>query len=292
MSPAEAALDQESTWGEGPVWWEDCLWWVDIEGHGLNRWHPATGRRKSWPVGQQIGFALPETDGSWIWGGQQGLFRLDPDSGGSRPLTDPEPHLPRNRFNDAAVSPEGRLFAGTIATDKTRGAAALYRLDPGPVCTPVVPEVTNSNGLGWSPDGGTLYYIDTPTRIIRRFSYRKGELSGDQVLTDTDPVIDASPDGLCVDAEGHLWVAFCHGGCVIRFDHRTGAVLDRIDVPARETTSCCFGGPELNDLFVTTGTGHGDRESDGRVYVVRDMNVRGLPQAAIRLSGTGLDGSP
>jgi sugar lactone lactonase YvrE len=281
MRPVEAASDHQSSWGEGPVWWKDHLWWVDIEGKQLNRLQPGTDTVKRWDMGQRIGFALPTDSGDWIWGGDDGLYRLDPETVTSTPLVDPEPGLPQNRFNDAAVSPDGRLFAGTIATDKTEGAANLYRLDPGSVCTPVVTGVTNSNGIGWSPDGTAVYYIDTPTRTICRYAYRESLFQEKALLVDTDPVIDASPDGLCVDADGHLWVAFCHGGCVIRFHHRTGDVMDRIEVPAKETTSCCFGGPDLHDLYITTGMGTGEKESDGRSYVVRNLSTPGLPQVPI-----------
>jgi sugar lactone lactonase YvrE len=282
MRTVDPFSDHVSQWGEGPVWWEGSFWWVDIEGKKLNRQDISSENITSWEVGQRIGFALPAENGIWIWGGDDGLFALDPASGTSTPLTDPEPDLPQNRFNDAAVSPDGRLFAGTIAMDKTEGAATLYRLDPGPECTSVVATVTNSNGIGWSPDGKTMYYIDTPTRKIRRFPYRDGDIGAGEIVVDTDPVLDASPDGMCVDAEGHLWVAFCHGGCVIRFHSESGEPLDRIDVPAKETTSCCFGGAELRDLYITTGVGTGDKESDGRVYVVRDMDVRGQKQNVIR----------
>jgi len=282
MKQVEPCSDHVSTWGEGPVWWENALWWVDIDGKQFNRLVPDSGDIHTWKMDQRIGFALPTDSGSWIWGGDHGLYLFDPATGASTPQVDPEPNLPENRFNDAAVSPDGRLFAGTIALDKTDGAATLYRLDKGPVCTPVVKNVTNSNGLGWSPDGGILYYIDTPTRKVRRYAYHDGTLSNPEGVVDTNPVIDASPDGMCVDAEGHLWVAFCHGGCVIRFHQQTGEVLACIDIPAKETTSCCFGGPELRDLYITTGVGEGDKKSDGRVYVVTGLDVPGLPQVAIR----------
>lgn len=280
MKEVRAVSDHTAAWGEGPVWWEPHLWWVDIKGHRLLRLQPDTGAFQEWNMGQRIGFALPRSDGSWIWGGDGGLYTLDPESGESRLLVDPEPDRPCNRFNDAAVSPDGRLFAGTIAMDKTEGAATLYRLDPGPVCTPVIPGVTNSNGIGWSPDGGTLFYIDTPTRKIMRYDYQEGSLSGGAVLADTDPVVDASPDGLCVDAEGHVWVAFCHGGCVVRFDHQDGRELERFEVPAKETTSCCFGGSDLRDLYITTGVGTGEKASDGRVYRVSGIAVPGQRQTA------------
>ena len=278
---AVPVCDQVSTWGEGPVWWEDHLWWVDIE----SQLHPESGEVTSWDMGERIGFALPEVSGTWLWGGDNGLYRFDPATGQSAALTDPEPDLPNNRFNDAGVSPDGILYAGTIALDKTEGAATLYRVDAGPVCTPVVPNVTNSNGIGWSPDGDTCYYIDTPTRKIVAYAYQRGELGESREVVDTDPIVDASPDGMCVDRQGHLWVAFCHGGCVVRFHSETGEVMDRIDVGQMETTSCCFGGPELRDLYITTGVGEGAKQSDGKLYVVKGMDLPGLHQMPIRPLG-------
>ena len=281
MRKVEAVSDHVSQWGEGPVWWDDHFWWVDIEGKALCRIHPETQNLKIWKMDQRIGFALPTIKGTWIWGGDHGLYELELSTGESTPLVNPEPNLPHNRFNDAGVSPDGQLFAGTIALDKTEGAATLYRLDPDFGCTPVIPNVTNSNGIGWSPDGGILFYIDTPTREITRYTYENGEISGRQTLVNTDPIIDASPDGCCVDADGHLWVAFCHGGCVIRFDHETGKELERIKLSEKETTSCCFGGPDLRDLYITTGVGSGDKQSDGRLYVVKGMAITGLPQKCV-----------
>lgn len=277
--------DHVSTWGEGPVWWEDHLWWVDIETHHLHRFNPEDQEVTSWDMGERIGFALPEDGGCWIWGGDNGVYRFDPVTGTSQHLTDPEPELPNNRFNDAGVSPDGRLFAGTIALDKADGAATLYRVDGVERCTAIVPNVTNSNGIGWSPDGTTCYYIDTPTRKIVAYAYERGEFGEARDVVDTDPVVDASPDGMCVDLQGHLWVAFCHGGCVIRFDSETGEVLERIDVGQMETTSCCFGGPEMRDLYITTGVGEGAKQSDGKVYVVKGLPIPGLHQMPVRNLG-------
>lgn len=273
-----------SRWGEGPVWWRDHLYYVDIEGQTLVRLNPLDGTETTWTLDQRIGFALPRDDRNWIWGGDHGLYTLNLETGTSHFITDPEPDLPHNRFNDAAVSPDGRLFAGTIATDKTIGAATLYRLDAESRLTPVVPNVTNSNGIAWSPDGTVCYYIDTPSLKVLRFDYDSvgGELRNPHVVLDTDPLIDASPDGMCADAEGKLWIAFCHGGCVIRFDPDTGYELNRITLPCIETTSCCFGGPELRDLYITTGIAPTKEEPlAGRVFVVKDLPVPGVSTAVV-----------
>lgn len=273
-----------SQWGEGPVWWRDHLYYVDIEGRTLVRLNPLDETETTWVLDQRIGFALPCADGRWIWGGDHGLYTLDLETGTSVFITDPEAHLPHNRFNDAAVSPDGRLFAGTIATNKSTGAASLYRLDNGEECTPVVPNVTNSNGIAWSPDGTACYYIDTPTLKVLRFDYRAetGEWTAPRVVLDTDPLIDAVPDGMCADAEGKLWITFCHGGCVIRFDPVTGRELDRISIPCIETTSCCFGGPDLRDLYITTGIAPNKVEPHaGHIFVVKNLPTPGIPQTVV-----------
>ena len=273
-SAAETVGTRACAWGEGPVWWRDALWHVDIEDEAIICLDPITGMEEVWNMGQRVGFVLPCLNDQWIWGGDHGLYFFDPSSGDSVPIADPEPDKSDNRFNDAGISPDGRLFAGTIALDKTKGNAALYRLDPDHSLHIAHPNVTNSNGIAWSPDGGVCYYIDTPTREILRFRYyaQSGALTDPHVLIDTDPLLDASPDGMCVDGEGGLWVAFCHGGCVIRFDPDSGRPTRHLELPCRETTSCCFGGPDLRDLYVTTGIPVKNPEPlAGRTFVFRNI---------------------
>ena len=274
-----------SAWGEGPVWWRDRLHYVDIHNGAWVSWNPQTDAEKVMELGQQVGFLLPRSSGGWVWGGERGLYLLDPQTRNSTRIARPEANKAKNRFNDAGVSPDGRLFAGTIAMDKTAGAANLYRVNPDLGCEVAYAGVTNSNGIAWSPEGDACYYIDTPTRKVLRFRYlaATGDLEDPRVIVDTDPVIDASPDGMCVDAEGHLWIAFCHGGCVIRFDPDGGRECQRIEFPCVETTSCCFGGPGLRDLYVTTGI-HADKTEPhaGKLFVVRDLGVQGLPQVAFQ----------
>ncbi len=284
MRTPEPVGHRVSRWGEGPVWFADHLWSVDIEGKSLMRLDPASGEETAWTVDQRIGFALPCQNGYWIWGGDHGLYTFDTQTGNSSFLTDPEPDKLHNRFNDAAVSPDGRLFAGTIALDKTPGNAALYRMDRRQSLSVIYPSVTNSNGIGWSPDGAFVYYIDTPTRKILRFRYQAsdGTLHEPEIILDTSSLLDASPDGLCVDQNGNLWIAFCHGGCVLCLNPHTGKVEERIDLPCRETTSCCFGGPGLQNLYITTGLPATNPEPlAGRVFVVQDTGTQGLPQPTI-----------
>ncbi len=269
---------RKSLWGEGPIWWESALWYVDIEGHALIRLDPRTEEERVWLMEQRIGFARPCRSGRWIWGGDEGLFYLNLHSGVSISIVDPEPNLPNNRFNDAGCSPYGRLFAGTIALDKTPGAAALYRLDERGL-KKVRSGVTNSNGIAWSPDGRLCYYIDTPTKQLLRFNYHPmdGELRDEEVWIDFKE-FEGSPDGVCMDVEGNLWVAFTHGGCVRHFDMATQEVIRCLELPCMETTAVRLGGESLRDLYVTTGITSKKEEAEaGRIAVFPNQAVAGLP---------------
>lgn len=271
-------------WGEGALWHRDRLLLVDIKAHRVLRLdpdHPDTV--ESWDAGSEVGFVIPRRDQpGLVIGSERGLFFLDPADGALESIADPEPDLPDNRFNDGKCSPQGRLYAGTISRSKNTGSATLWRLDPDHSVHCAFPGVTNSNGIVWSADSRTCWYIDTPRRQVLAFDHDpvSGELSRARVAVDTSP-IDASPDGMTLDTEGKIWVAFCHGGCVVRFDPHSGSTLQRIDLPALETTSCAFGGHDLADLFVTSGIhGSAQEEHGGRTFRIRGLGVRGVPAHA------------
>jgi sugar lactone lactonase YvrE len=271
-----------SRWGEGPVWWQERLYYVDIEGQAVHRYDPATGEEKIWDVDERVGFVVPRKQGGLVLGGDNGLYFFDEASGEKTAIADPESEKADNRFNDAAVSPDGRLFAGTISTVKKEGDAALYVLEKSGEVRKVFGDVTNSNGIAWSPDGSRVYYIDTPRKEIWGFDYdvESGEWSNRKIVVKTDH-IEASPDGMSMDAEGKVWVAFCHGALVARFDVDTGEELQRVDMPCVETTSCAWGGSELDVLYVTTGIHKSLIEQvPGRLFAVKGLGVKGLPTAS------------
>jgi sugar lactone lactonase YvrE len=140
--------------------------------------------------------------------------------------------------------------------------------------------VTNSNGIAWALDGNTVYYIDTPRREVLAFDYDDGHLRNLRTAFSTSH-IDASPDGMTIDAKGNLWIAFCHGGCVSSFNPTTGDELRRIPLPCLETTACAFGGPDLQDLYVTTGVHKTAKEEHaGRLFIIRGLNTKGVPAHA------------
>ncbi len=263
-------------WGEGPIWWQQALYFVDIEGHRVHRFDPADGSEKSWDVGQRVGTVVPRESGGLVIAGDHGLLFLDEETGHLTAIADPEADKPDNRFNDGKCSPDGRFFAGTISLVKKTGDARLYRLDPDLTLHEAFGPVTNSNGIVWSADGKTVYYIDTPRKDVLAFDYEAGHLRNLRSVVSTAH-LDASPDGMTLDAEGNLWIAFCHGGCVVSFDPATGEELRRIELPCLETTACAFGGPDLADLYVTTGIHKSVVEKHaGRLFVIRGLGVNGL----------------
>ena len=277
-----------SQWGEGPIWWGEGLFYVDIEGHKLRHLNPLSGEEKEWDVGERIGTVVPTAHADEvIYAGETGYVRFHLKTGAKTPLADPEAALRgKNRFNDGKCDPAGRFWAGTISMIKDRGTANLYCLDAAGSCTLKASDVTNSNGLCWSADAATMYYIDTPTQKVRAYDFdiEGASIANPRVAVDTAALgYDSSPDGMTIDNEGMLWVAFCHGGCVVRFDPSSGKEIQKVELPCVETTACAFGGPQLDRLFVTTGIKSDLDEPDaGKVFVIDGLGVRGVPALAYK----------
>jgi len=282
MENIETVGIYRAQWGEGPLWWEDKLFYVDTEKHLVLEFNPATGTAKTWDVSRQVGrvgTVVPRSRGGLLVAGDHGLYFLDPESGTTSFITDPESNKPDNRFNDGKCSPDGRFFAGTISLSKNTGDAALYRLDPDLSLHTAFSKVTNSNGIVWTADSLTCYYIDTPRREVIAFDYGAdtGILTNPRTAFSTKH-IDASPDGMSIDSEGNLWIAFCHGACVICFAPGTGKELHRVEFPCLETTACAFGGANLDELYVTTGI-HATKEEKlaGYLFRVQGLGATGVP---------------
>lgn len=276
----EAVGTYQATWGEGPIWWDGRLVYVDIETHKVISFDPETGLEEKWGVGQRVGTVVPRESGGFVIAGDHGFTFLTPERQEIIPIGDPEPEKENNRFNDGKCSPDGHFFAGTISLVKNEGDAALYRLSPDLSIQEVYGPVTNSNGIVWTAEGDVVYYIDTPTKAVLRFDYTDGLLTNPMEVISTAE-FDASPDGMAIDEEGNLWIAFCHGGCVRCYSPETGEKLRQIDLPCLETTACAFGGEDLTDLYVTTGIHKTlEEEEAGRLFVVKGLGVKGLPAHA------------
>jgi sugar lactone lactonase YvrE len=273
-----------SQWGEGPLWHDSKLYYVDIESHLVIAFDPASGSEQSWNVGERVGCVVPRASGGLVIAGDSGFRFLDPVSGKLTPIADPEPQLPDNRFNDGKCDPAGRFWAGTISLVKNTGTAHLYRLDPDLSVHHMHGGVTNSNGIVWNKAADTLFYIDTPTQKILAFDFDNaaGTISNQRTVIDT-AALDGSPDGMAIDENDCLWVAMCHGGCVHCFDPSSPSPhipLNTLKVPAAETTAPAFGGPDLADLYITTGRSKiAQGPLDGRLFVAQP-GVKGAPSFA------------
>ncbi len=270
MITPEVVGSHISLWGEGPLWHANRLLYVDIEAYKIVSFDPKSGQETIWNVGQRVGTVVPRASGGLVWAGDDGFFFLNEASGESTAIADPEPDKPDNRFNDGKCDPAGRFWAGTINLKK-RPEAALYCLHTDLRVENKFEPVTNSNGIIWSKDASTMFYIDTPSKKVRAFDFDKATsaISNERVIWDTRE--DASvPDGMTIDSEDRLWIAFCHGAKVVCFNPATKKVEEQINFPCIETTACAFGGDDLGDLYVTTGIKPGFEEAQaGRLYVCR-----------------------
>ncbi len=223
-------------------------------------------------------------DDGWLLAAGRGFVHLLPD-GAQHLIAEVAPA--GTRMNDAACDPQGRFWAGTLADDHRPGGGALYRLDRAGRIELVLGGLTISNGLGWSPDGGTMYLVDSGPRVIHAFAFdaAQGTISEGRVLVTVAEEVGA-PDGLTVDAAGDLWVAVYGGGCVRRYAP-DGALRQVLDVPAEQSTCCAFGGPGLQRLYVTTATeGWSDERrraepAAGLVYRL-DTDATGRPALPFR----------
>ena len=253
---ADCVLDAKAVLGEGPVWRAETqdLVWVDIESARVCCFNPATGENQTWDVGEKPGLAVPTKQGDLILGTSVGFVRLDLASGVLSPIIDPEQDLPNNRFNDGKVDPEGRLWAGTMGMDETPNVGSLYRLNRNLSADKLFDQVSISNGMAWTSDQKTFYYIDSPTRRVDVFDCdMAGGTVSDRRTAFGLPEGMGYPDGMSIDNEGMLWVALWQGWGVARFAPG-GALLAKVEVPVECVTSCCFGGENWDELYITTSS--------------------------------------
>lgn len=254
-SADDLVVDCRLSLAEGPIWdmAASRLLWVSILDGEVHSWDPVSRSHRKWVVGQPVGAVAPTESGGILLAIQDGFAMLDTITGSISLVADVERDRPDQRFNDGKCDPRGRFWAGTMsAGDPVLGSGTLYRLTSDGDVRATLSGVTISNGLGWSPDGGTMYYVDTPTRQISAFPFdlELGEIGSPKVLVDI-PERLGYPDGLCMDDEGCIWLALWGPGLIHRYDP-DGRHIGTVNVAVPAVSSCAFGGADFSTLYITT----------------------------------------
>lgn len=262
---AELVVDAQATLGEGSLWdsQRECLWWVDILGSEVHCFDPLKNTDHMTKTGEPVGTVVPRTSGDLAVALQSGIYALDFDSGRLALLVDPEPGFPDNRFNDGKCDPAGRFWAGTCSFNcDVPKAGGLYKIEQDLSVTKMLGELTISNGLVWTSDAETFYFIDSPTQQVWGFDYDlvTGQISNKRIAVEIPPE-EGLPDGMTIDADDHLWVCLFGGGKVVHYDPVSGNKEGEITVPAKRVTSCAFSGEHLDQLYITTATVGLDKQS-------------------------------
>ena len=289
--PAELIVNARNAVGECPVWVgeENALYWVDIPAGGLQRWSADTGQVSAWKTPEMLACIARHADGSWVAGMESGFFQLRPHNDGSldsEPLAGIDHSRPDMRLNDGRCDRQGRFWAGSMVLDMGANAAEgrLYRYSAGQR-SPLDAQLNGlivPNGLGFSPDGRTMYLSDSHPAVqqIWAFDYDidSGTPSNRRLFVDMNHYA-GRPDGAAVDAEGGYWICANDAGLIHRFtpDGR----LDRsLAVPVKKPSMCAFGGSRLDTLFVTSirpADDHDDQSLAGGVFAL-NPGVKGLPE--------------
>lgn len=252
---AELVYEAKALIGENPLWdaQHDTIRWIDIKLGEIHALQLKSFVHTSIQVAQYIGALVPECKGRFVAALATGFYLLD-ETGLLRRIAEPEGLVPRLRFNDGKCDGKGRFWAGTEALfDDMRGNGMFYRLDADGRVSIALRGVTTSNGLAWNHDNTILYYIDSPKLNVMAYPFDlEAGTVGKGKLCIEIPLAHGYPDGMSIDEEGMLWVAHWGGHAVRRYDPATGVCIGIVPVPASYVTSCCFGGQQMDELFITT----------------------------------------
>ena len=292
MMKIECVVDSRSELGEGAVWdvADQALWWVDIYGHKIHRFTPETGTNDGWDFGERVGCLTRRDRGGLIVAAESGFYTFDPDTGDKTAITDPEPNIEGNRFNDGGTDRQGRFWAGTMRDDgikKPQGS--FYRMDPDLNVTAMMDGFYTTNGCAFSPDGATMYVAESHAEIRTIWAFDYDTASGTpmnrRVFVDTHDFA-GRPDGGTVDSDGCYWMAGVGGWQVMRFTP-DGKVDRVIDMPVEKPTKPMWGGPNLDTLYVTSLKQGLDpkrpQPQAGSLFAITGLGNSGVPE--VRFSG-------
>ena len=279
MEP-ELVADYQCVTGEGPLWHPDeqCVYWLDIPRGRLFRYYPASGKHEMCYEGEVTGGITLQTDGSLLMFQARGAVRRWRE-GILETIIKEIPDERESRFNDVIADPAGRVFCGTMPTGERLGR--LYRLDADGTLVKLLEGIGCSNGMGFTPDHRQMYYTDTIKREIYLFDYSQvtGEITNQRVFVRTpEDESEGLPDGMTVDAEGHVWGARWDGGCLVRYAP-DGSEDMRVRFPARKVSCLVFGGEDYTDMYVTTAGGQNKAEEGsgaGALFRI-NLGIKGVP---------------
>jgi len=285
----ELVADVHNHVGEGPAWddRDGSLLWIDIVPGHVFKLTVATGELTQITLGQETSVCIPRASGGYVVGLQDGIFGLDKiaDGWSLEPLVDVELDNPGNLMNDCKCDALGRLWGGTRSRDWIPATGGLYRVEPNLTAHQVLNGLNVSNGIGWNPEFTRMYFVDSKpepgTLDVLDFDLETGTATNRRTFVEIPNEPGYSADGLAVDAEGYVWLALLGASAVYRYAP-DGSLDDVVALPTKQPTSCCFGGPDLTDLYVTSGNvdmTDAEHEADphaGGVFVV-NLGVKGQP---------------
>ncbi|XP_019621488.1 PREDICTED: regucalcin-like [Branchiostoma belcheri] len=276
---------------EGPHWDHrtNTLMYVDLLDQCVCRWDPVTGRKGKLKIDCSPGCVVPRASGGAVVAAGTRFAALDLQTGQLTTLAEVNRDKPTNIFNDGKCDAAGRLWAGTMGKDSVFGkfefgAGSLFCLNADRTVTKALGGVSISNGLAWSPDNTVMYYIDSLQFSVDAFDFdlSTGTPTNRRKVFTFDPATSV-PDGMTIDSDGHLWIALLHGGQVVQVDPNTGTQLRAVKFPTDRVTSCCFGGPNLDVLYVTSARVNMSAEQtlqqplSGCVFQVTGLGAKGRP---------------
>lgn len=249
------AYKAEAKLGEGAIWnhEKNQLYWVDIEGKSLNIFDPKTNSNRSFPTSSHIGTVVPKGENEAIIALADGIYVINVDSGKINLFLNMEESLKDSRLNDGKCDPSGRLWVGSMHWQQEKGKAKLFTINNDASFATKIDSVTISNGIVWTKDTKTMYYIDTPTSQIKAYDFNNatGSISNERVAVEISEDL-GYPDGMAIDEEDMVWVCMWNGNAVVRFNPKTGDILQKVEIPAHNITSCAFGGENLETLYITS----------------------------------------
>lgn len=242
--------------GEGAIWNYETqeLWFIDIEGMKFHTLSPKGMSLTSVDLDQRIGTVVPSRNGQAILALEDGVYGYDFNEKSKTLIANPLSDQLSIRLNDGKCDPMGRLWVGSMGMAQKPYRASLYTVESNGNIEEKLDSITISNGIVWSENHETMYYIDTPDEHVKAFDYdvKTGAISNGRVVIEIDGL--GFPDGMTIDAEGMLWIGLWNGNIVGRYNPITGKLIGKVEVPAHNITSCAFGGEELDTLFITTAS--------------------------------------